>query len=434
MAQRELQTSEPNLSTSLAEGIDLSPRLLPKFNPAQQILNICLSIHPLISTGSSYASETEATQYTGVDQTFQAIGAGTCGTVFEIPGTLDVVKRAKVGFESPLWNDCVSQKYVCEAFDKHHNMIEDLRVPRVVNFIAADDETFWNKHGRRFPEAYQAPSALYFTQRILPLPTVVRHALIDEYFPDALKLKAKIDIGNKNCLIRLYLGKRRDLTRQKPVRATLLNYNLHLDQMEDLKLNTSFFAAIMGRGLAIMHWEAKIDGEDVEFVLGCSPPIAMEPMSLSAKELESLGKPTSLTPPAFDRKVIGMWLLDFNRCNRIPVRGNTVEESMILRRRAVGLAISAFYKNDPYYPRPLSGDILQESLWNTFKEAYLRTSQAVLREESDTEIKELPQGFIRGLITEARARQIKKAEAQQRLAENRSWESYQNLERFYGNA
>ena len=183
-----------------------------------------------------------------------------------------------------------------------------------------------------------------------------------------------------------------------------------------------------------MHWEARIDGEDVEFVLGCSPPIAMEPMSLSAKELESLGKPTPLTPPAFDRKVIGMWLLDFNRCNRIPVRGNTVEESMILQRRAVGLAISAFYKNDPYHPRPLSGDILQESLWNTFKEAYLRTSQAVLREESDTEIKELPQGFIRGLITEARARQIKKAEAQQRLAENRSWESYQNLERFYGNA
>lgn len=38
--------------------------------------------------------------------------------------------------------------------------------------------------------------------------------------------------------------------------------------MEDLGLDTQTFALAMANALAIMHWQAKIDAADVEFVLG----------------------------------------------------------------------------------------------------------------------------------------------------------------------
>ena len=50
---------------------------------------------------------------------------------------------------------------------------------------------------------------------------------------------------------------------------------------------------------------------------------------------------------------------------------------MELNEAGVRQAVVAFYKNDPYYPRPQSGGRDQD-LWESFKQAFLQTSHEVL--------------------------------------------------------
>jgi hypothetical protein len=78
---------------------------------------------------------------------------------------------------------------------------------------------------------------------------------------------------------RLYLGK------WSPVRTEhlqdrslgpgnffrLCNFKMYFDHMIDLKLHVHFIAATMADALETMHWEAKTDGRNVEFVLGGVP-------------------------------------------------------------------------------------------------------------------------------------------------------------------
>jgi hypothetical protein len=52
---------------------------------------------------------------------------------------------------------------------------------------------------------------------------------------------------------------------------SLRNFCLFLDQIEDLALDPSEYAEAMADALAIMHWSAGIDANDVEFVLGSLP-------------------------------------------------------------------------------------------------------------------------------------------------------------------
>jgi hypothetical protein len=414
------------MTHSLAEDTALPIGLLSEPSTAEETLHRSLSLRTVISTTSSLVTRRQVATECGIPQGFRAIGAGTCGTVFDIPGSVQVVKRAKGGWEKQLWNDCVSQKRVLEAFEKHTKLIGDLLVPYVVSFISADDLKFWKEHGQYFPETHRSPAALYITQRIPPLRTHVREALIDKYFPDGLKEKAKGDEANRDCLVRLYLGKRRDPERRKPIRATLMNYNLHLDQMEELELETKDFAKTMARALATIHWEAGLDAEDVEFLLGSAPMITA-PTTFSSAELERLGEPTTLAPRfshGFYGRSVNMWLLDFNRCNKIHMKGVDGEGSTAMQKKGLELAISAFFKNDPYYPRPLSTNAHEQELWDAFRATYLATSSAILSDETDVAIRELPERFILGLMTEATIRQRNKSEAEQRLLERGNWESY----------
>ena len=55
---------------------------------------------------------------------------------------------------------------------------------------------------------------------------------------------------------------------------SLRNYPLHLDQMEELAIpfdHLESYARAMAETLAVMHWGAGMDGNDVEFVLGSHP-------------------------------------------------------------------------------------------------------------------------------------------------------------------
>ena len=61
--------------------------------------------------------------------------------------------------------------------------------------------------------------------------------------------------------------------------------------MEELGPDVPAFANIMAITLAVLHWETRIDAEDVEFVLG-SRPLAVyneAPLSPNSNPIPSLG-------------------------------------------------------------------------------------------------------------------------------------------------
>ncbi|OAA69949.1 hypothetical protein LEL_09765 [Akanthomyces lecanii RCEF 1005] len=82
------------------------------------------------------------------------------------------------------------------------------------------------------------------------------------------------DKSNESCLIRPYLGRRRPDPDQRggPKQRffSLRNLPLHVDQMEELDLPVEEYAVAMADALAFLHWSARVDAGDVEYVL--APP------------------------------------------------------------------------------------------------------------------------------------------------------------------
>ncbi len=201
---------------------------------------------------------------------FRKIGFGQCGLVFERPGGRYVLKVARPGYQDALGSDCIAHLQVYEAFRAQTQLFE-CRIPAVYSYVTKSDTLWWQKHQKFFLEPHEAfplPSTVLITERIPPLPKVARHALIHKFCPEHLKLAAMSEPSNRDCLARIYLGRRRVDNRQPPLSFTLRNFNLHLDQMLDLRLPVISYASAMASALATIHWDANIDGYDIEFVLG----------------------------------------------------------------------------------------------------------------------------------------------------------------------
>ena len=62
-----------------------------------------------------------------------------------------------------------------------------------------------------------------------------------------------------------------------------------------------------------------------------------------------------------------MWILDFDCCRAISVDEKGIEQ-----------ACTAFFKNDPFYPRPGGGEAADEELWVVFKTKFLSASREIL--------------------------------------------------------
>lgn len=54
--------------------------------------------------------------------------------------------------------------------------------------------------------------------------------------------------------------------------------------MEDLQLDTASFARVMAQTLATLYWEAGVDGNDVELILGSSSVRITMPISAEISE------------------------------------------------------------------------------------------------------------------------------------------------------
>ena len=241
-----------------------------------------------------------------------------------------------------------------------------VHVPRCAGYISKGDNRWWAVNERLFPKEMRYPENLPRSEHIPPIHMVARHALINEYCPEGLGVNAMLQDSNKDSLIRLYLDRRRNSTirvKEKVEYFSLRNFKLCLDQMEDLELDSSYYAFQMADVLAIMHWEAQVDAADVEFVLGEPPCLTRDPIP-ALEELKQLERDSTMGVDTVQSKAAAthIWLLDFNQC-----------QPMSMDEEGVHQAVKRFFDNDPYYPR--SSAIIgstDERLWDFFAKGIWR--------------------------------------------------------------
>ena len=348
------------------------------------------------------------TPTTGLVGLYRSIGAGTCGIVYEEPGTANAIKLAKTD-NLQLWNDYTVHSAVVEAFAaSSFAKSEELSIPKCLWFADRTDTRWWSEHVKRFPDPARVvlPRDVLCTERILPLPKELRHAIIDQWCPEALRAKAKNEKTNQDCLVRVYLGRRR-FPRSRPLTVfQLRNFNLWLDMVNELDL-TQFtsVAQTMGRALALMHWSVGTDARDVEFVLGSAPTPTDIP--LPAAQIQKMSKGSTwqqATQHNVKRRAVRLWMLDFNQCQEITKD-----------RAGIDMAVKAFFDNDPYCPRPRGTTAFEQELWKNFSLSYEQAGAWALRNGSEEEMT-LPAQFISKLVVEQQSRMERQAEAASRVA------------------
>ena len=285
---------------------------------------------------------------------FRRIGQGFCGTVWAAPagsGETFAIKREDGGPGRSLQNDCDMHIQILQSLT---GSVPKVSVPDCHEYVSSHNQDWWHQRLLRFPEDFQVPCNALVSERIPPFPSQVRDTIIEEFCPDSLRAKIdliKLSEPNQDCLIRPYLGRRRRFEKQTKYKSfSLRNYPLHIDQIEKLKLDGKLYARIMAETLADLYWRAKVDANDIEFVL--APP--RDGYNSSILGSETLGGHV-------------VWILDFDCCRQ-----------MTMDKRGVEQAVTAFYRNDPYYPRPGRTDNMDQALWNEFKHQFLETSEAIL--------------------------------------------------------
>lgn len=325
---------------------------------------------------------------------FRKIGAGACGVIFSRDGKSQVaIKLAKSPDPTELWNDYQKHITIFRAFRRH--LVSEVQVPEVYFFAPRTEQSFWTKNPDLLDAAkneVNLPAAALVTERILPLPLTTRALLVEKYCAPRLKDQAHVDVANRDCLVRVYLGSTKGKTGQ--MFFSLRNFKLHLNHMVDLELDTEALAGGMGRALAVLHWGAKTDARDVEFVLGSSK------RTRSAAEPDGDdGEPRYTGPESrviddFFCPVTGLFVLDFNQ-----VRTMTMDDG------GVAMAMEAWRLNDPYFPKPLRKTKAEESVWRAFLVSYLAASDEVMSVEGcEGEARALPGKFIAGITEVERAK------------------------------
>jgi hypothetical protein len=185
--------------------------------------------------------------------------------------------------------------------------------------------------------------------------------------------------------VRVYCGKRRsaaDAARQKRL-FSLRNYNLCVDQMEELGLEMDALVGVLATALATCYFSAQIDANDCEFVFGrpCDAGVAEEEESVVPGRREHVFMFNMLRPNmagADDAMCedMAVWMLDFDCVRRIS-----------MDERGLRQAADAFWRNDPYFPRPWAPNHTREDkeLWNVFVFEFLGESKRILARQMESD-------------------------------------------------
>jgi hypothetical protein len=286
---------------------------------------------------------------------FATIGQGYCAVIHDWPTHgRRIIKRAHglPGKNDALWND-----YKCHI-DVHRAMssvdkpwgVRSLSVPIPHYFVTAANLGEWIDGERLAANPFKEPTSVLIAEKISPLPRPIRESLIRLFCAPSDIEAALSDEKNKDCLLRIYLGVRRPVTAAAAADFSLRNFELTLDKMTKLGLDPKQFIPSMAGALAVMHHHCLQDADDVEFVLGSA---SEPPLSCTG----SAGNATLL------RRSVCMWLLDFNNVGKIQLNPDGAKQCM-----------EAFWRNDPYYPRPGTAD---KELWELFKDVYMEKAGAM---------------------------------------------------------
>ena len=287
------------------------------------------SVFYYILTTLSPASEDQQSHNDSGTGRHEKIGEGQCGTVWALMGTKKVLKMPKANKGDQLWNDSVRHKRTEEAFQQTFVQLrKDINIPRYIQWIHPSNYAFWDENIGFLPKD-TSKSHAFMSSRIFPVPLPLRAAIVDRFGPKYVKADKEAFLKreeNKSCLVRVYLGRRETRSSSKEFR--LRNFDLTVGEMEHLRLDTNMYATTMARTLAVLHWKAKLDANDVEFVLGSSPTAKIPP---TADELEASNKEDvrCITENLdFYHRTVGMWLLDFDQCQTF-ARRRTAQKGIL---------------------------------------------------------------------------------------------------------
>ncbi|KAJ6127563.1 hypothetical protein N7523_003175 [Penicillium sp. IBT 18751x] len=398
-SRREAQQSDKTMDSwtsslvlDMEQNLQLEEKLSKDAETPQEVLHRLLSTKSAISTASSFALSRQAA--IGTRAAFREIGTGSIGKVYEQPGTPWAFKMLLVDRHTKLWNNYIMHLRIQQSFDALGETASLVEVPRV-SWFANKDSSFWDESLDLFPSELtvpRGPREILCMERVFPLPEMVRHALIDVFCNPAFAATAKAEPKNKDCLVRILLGRRR-FGSSRPGGSmcfSLRNYKLHLDQIQELNLDAEEYARSMADTLAVLHWHSKIDAMDVEFVLGSTPLDRNAARRiLPLKYVEQLPPGSSTYEHAtanqdYKKRTVSLWLLDFDACATI-----TMDDAGVRR------AVEAFFQTDPYCPRPNSRDEHAQNLWTVFSQQYVATGRKVT---TGTAWQSLPEKFIQGIM------------------------------------
>lgn len=275
-------------------------------------------------------------------------------------------------------------------------------MPRVFSYVSKDNRQWWEENLPLFADVHESlrlPSMALITERILPLPRVARQALINTYCPLYLRPAASASPTNRDCLARIYLGRRRRADAPLSPNFTLRNFNLCLDQILELNLPAASFAAAMGESLAVIHWSANVDAYDIEFVLGSEGDVTSNKgvsltLDLTAEQVAATAPHTDLESMMSTnvKRTTRLWVLDFNLCSVWEEKAGWEYPDALISH-----LVTAFLENDPYYPRPLMELDLQ--LWEVFSTSYVNKGADILSAPGkDRILIDLPRKFIEACV------------------------------------
>ena len=384
------KSTETTLSDTMNRAMKPHNQLEPE---AVETLRRGLS-ESFISTTSSSAGRLNKAHET-TSTTLEVIGRGTCGTVYEIPGVDRVLKLGSPARKNIWWdflatNTAHNVFTTCEPLFKLSRYFQDdvsiPRVPRGFEFHTYKDTAFWNDLTKKLPADENMPRSGFIMERIPPLPEEIRRALITLFFHPSEQAVALASVNKENsaCLIRPYFGK----NAQPDVEYdSLWNFELHLNQMTQFGLNTKRLVKEMAIGLSVVHWQACLDGRDIEFVLGISDERPAFPPTIF--DVENVSKPFDISDIDSKQRSTRMWVLDFDKTRSFSMEDTNAE--------ILGKLVPAVHGNDPYYPNPM----LDKNLWNIFANTYIKASLLILTSKmyslswgSNMRLLQLPTKFI----------------------------------------
>ena len=379
------------MSPANAEALVESPK---------EVLQRTFSTRSVISTTSSFATRMQAASTPrplSATVPYRVIGLGSCGSVFEIPGTEFALKKGPDAMA--ISNDFILTNRAHAAVDACKGILEQYfspltipRTPACWDFYPPTSD-YWTQNLIRFPLGHNTRASMFRVDRILPLPQASREALIKLFFEDdeAAQEAARKDPENKDCLVRIYLGERESEDSQGDCYDDLRNFPLRLNMMEELGLDTNQLAKEMALGLAILHWSARLDAMDTEFVVGSAATWEKQRPTLVTNA--ALPITQDIRSVNFHRRSTHLWMLDYDKAHSIALTPEDVDRYLVPACRG----------NDPYFPDPL----IDKELWSAFADTYCEASEIVLRasikagEDAEQAMK-LPKMFVDGVVASAK--------------------------------